>query len=262
MAQGLSWAPFKYKGLILMLNPLSLTLGLVLLASTPVLAQTPIAFDVPVETLPISKAKAGLMENAATVGDYSVIGRLYSVKSTGVFSLTEKTRVRVDYKFLDKTKASLLTAKCLIADKTSSVFGIIYEQKFSELYSCEFKDKPATDYAFELIMPKPTVSNFSIGGLGLQKIDPDAYKVMAGKLRYKGVTYEAKPLSLDAQRLKERVVTGFVISKDGKPIGSIDFDGKARDKGVMTAPKTDDREAVIFFALSLLFAPDPEMRNQ
>lgn len=55
-----------------------------------------------------------------------------------------------------------------------------------------------------------------------------------------------------------RVVQGFIISRDGQPVGRIDFEDNSRNGGTITAPTADadGRRAVLYIALQLHAMPD------
>ena len=80
---------------------------------------------------------------------------------------------------------------------------------------------------------------------------------------YKGIAYEAVPSGIDDRPqfiVSRRIVTGYTILRDGKPVGAIRFDGSADDKGQVTLPvaQEDGREAVIFLAAQHLAMPEEE----
>lgn len=97
----------------------------------------------------------------------------------------------------------------------------------------------------------------SIGG---DDASPEAQAILAARLTYEGVTYEAAPTNFSASRLMapDRIVLGYTISRDGQPVGRIDFRGNSRNRGTIIAPMADadGRRAVLFMALQLLAMPD------
>lgn len=96
--------------------------------------------------------------------------------------------------------------------------------------------------------------------ISMQKDDPDKYKVLKARMLYKGVTYEAVPTSFDEklEYYHQRVAQGYAITRDGKPVGRIDFKRNSSNGGTITAPvaEADGREAVIFLAVQLLAMPE------
>ena len=236
-------------------------------------AQAPAGSAAPLETLEIGKAQGGsMMDESAGAGGYGMISRTYSIGRAASLS-KEKLSINTDVRF-QKVGASakdkpeqLVKGKCTTTGEIHNTlwvpaYGVqIDTTTMSDVYNCVFEGLSATDYAFELSLPRSKSTNVKTGpsfGIGIQKDGPDKYKdVYLARMLYKGKLYSAEPTAIDAKQMT-RVIKGFAISSGGAQVGRIDFVGGARNKGKIIAPAAGsaDREAVIFMALTLLYLPD------
>ena len=219
------------------------------------------SFAVPVETLVLGKLgdKPGMLWDGFSAGDYVFVNKLTSTGKGGGFMLNKmKYTVTVEYRFAKADKTAILTGKCQISSETrEKVAGLIAKTTSDGLYACAAGDVAAKDYALEVAVPP--LNQTSLGDFSADKDrGPDKFKNINARMVYKGVTYEAVPTSFDASRMVSRIVDGFVITHDGKPVGRVDFDGNARNKGKITVPvaEADGREAVIFMASHLVVMPE------
>lgn len=243
-----------------------LSVGIALIAGSAA-AQDTTVFAVPTEVVTVGKATGGkFLETAFSVADYKYYATTYS-ESSGlkVFGAGKDKKKDISkYRFIKGDNAPMITGTCLIrSEENATVFGFSVDQKNSGLYKCDFGDLPATDYAFEVIVPQ--FATTTIGAMTIEKDDPHRWDVVKAKLLYKGVTYEAVPTGIDARReaFHRQPVKGYIVSRDGKPFGRLDFDfsgvqSALTPKGKITVPVTDEngREAIIFFASQLMAMPD------
>ena len=105
--------------------------------------------------------------------------------------------------------------------------------------------------------------SFGSIGLGASKGDdqrnPDIQAILRARMSYDGATYEATPTGFGSEGLLDpRVVEGYVILRDGAPVGRVDFPDKSVKGGTITAPTTDadGRKAVLFMTMLLHAMPD------
>jgi hypothetical protein len=186
-----------------------------------------------------------------------------------------KTRSKLtnSFRFLGPGEALLQTGKCTIKTDGRSMFGVEWNQLTTQLYACEIKDRPADSYAMEVALPAFKQTGLSLGGMSISTSgdsnDPAIQAILRGRMTYGGAKYEAVPTGFDqiTPISGHRVVQGYVITRNGTPVGQIAFQGASTTKGSLTAPVSaaDGREAVIFMALNLLVMPDlysPAVREE
>jgi len=256
-----------------MLKKLSLILALVLLQA-PGLAQAagskkpapapPPAptYGVPTEVLQITGAKAGFMEMGAAAGEVSILYRTW-VSSSEVLTKT-RSKFTNSFRYLGAGETVLQAGKCTIKTEGRSVFGVEWNHLTTQLYACEIKDRAPDSHALEVTLPALKQGGFSLGGMSISASDdvndPATQAILRGRMTYGGVKYEAVPTGFDqiTPISGRRVVQGFVITRNGTPVGRIAFQGASTTKGTLTVPVSaaDGREAVIFMALNLLIMPD------
>lgn len=264
-----------------MLKTLPLVLALVLL-QVPGLAQAagskkpaPVAppapiYGVPVEALQITGAKAGFMEMGAAAGGDSILYRSM-VSSSQVLTKT-RSKLTISFRFLGADQAILQAGKCTIRTEGRSMFGVEWNHLTTQLYTCEIKDRAPDSHAMEVALPALKQGGFSLGGMSISASDdvndPATQAILRGRMTYGSVKYEAVPTGFDpiTPISGRRVVQGYVITRNGTPVGRIAFQGASTTKGTLTVPVSaaDGREAVIFMALNLLIMPDlysPEVRE-
>ncbi len=233
--------------------------GLAMAAPVKVAGDAP--FAVAVETLVLGKAdkKPGMLWDGFTAGGYVFVDKLTSTGKGGGFMLNKmKYTVTVEYRFAKADTAPIHAGKCQIGSETKEkVAGLIAKTTSDGLYACAVDDVTAKDYGLEVAVPP--LNQTSLGDFSADKDrGPDKFKNIIARMIYKGVTYEAVPTSFDASRMISRIVDGYLITRDGKPVGRVDFDGNTRNKGKITAPvaEADGREAVIFMASQLVVMPE------
>ncbi len=248
-------------------------IALALMAPVSAFADAPAAdtaFAIPTEVLPTGKATGGkFLEGGFSVGAYKFFALNYTTgdASIKVFGAgKQKTRNVTKFRFLKSDDTVIASGKCLIrGEENSSVFGFSVDQKNSGLYKCEFTDLAAADYALEVVVPQFAAT--SVGGfMSIEKDEPHRWDLVKAHMRYKGVDYDAVPTELDHKReaFHHQPIVGYIISREGKPVGRVDFDANWPNKGTMTVPvaEADGREAVIFFASELLVMPDVYASSQ
>jgi len=232
-------------------------------------------YAVPVETLELGGAKAGLMQTGTSAGGYSILVR-QSQASSQFFTET-KSRLKNSFQF-KKDDALLFEGACTLQTAGHSMFGIDYNATRSQSYACSFKDQAEGQYAFETVLPAFKQAKLSPFASVETVTGPEEQAMLKSRLVYKGATYDALPLGFGKDNpWARRVVSGYAISRDGKPVGELKFDsvdGKkmsmgfnTNNKGTVTAPtaEADGREAILFFALNLVSMPDmfaPATREQ
>ena len=139
-------------------------------------------------------------------------------------------------------------------------------RQFSNIYACQFDAQDPAAFNFELAMPPDKSSGVTPGGImtvQVQRTKADDYaNAFLARLIYKGRVYSAQPVGLDPGKYDTRMMKGFTFTRDRTEVGGITFAGAARDAGAILAPAagSDDREAVIFLALTLLQMPDASSR--
>ena len=210
----------------------------------------------------ITGAKAGFMEMGAAAGGVSLLYRT-SVSSSQVLTKT-RSKLTNSFRFLGADQAVLQTGKCSIKTDGRSMFGVEWNQLTTQLYACEIKDRAPDSHAMEVALPAFKQAGFSLGGMSLSASDdvndPATQAILRGRMTYGGVKYEAVPAGFDqiTPISGRRVVQGYVITRNGTPVGRIAFQGASTTKGTLTVPASaaDGREAVIFMALNLLVMPD------
>ena len=231
-------------------------------------ADEPAPYAVPTEVITVGKAKGGKFLDAGfSVADYKFFDFSYTTTegSWKVFGAgKDKNKSIIKFRFVKGEDTIVLTGKCLIRSEANvSVFQISVDSKNSGLYKCEFADVAAADYALEVVVPQLAATK--MGFMTIENDDPHRWDVVKAKMRYKGVEYEAVPTGIDKQReaFHRQPIMGYVISRDGKPVGRLDndftgFQSDLAPKGKITAPVSDadGREAVIFFASELLGMPE------
>ena len=221
------------------------------------------AYAVPVETFRITGADAKMFEMGEAAGGYSVLYRGGQGMSVRI-GAQARSSYRNIFRFTDAAGTELLTGVCRIRTEGQSLFGVSWNQRSSQLYACEIKDKPADRYSAEVIVPAFKQGGFSLGGLTVETSEdiPDAelQAVLKAKMVFDGVAYEASPTAFDNRSdLSRRVVQGYTITRDGALVGRIDLGrDNTINRGSITAPseESDGRQAVLFFAHQLSIMPD------
>lgn len=242
----------------------------VLLPATALARQSPPAsvasnaahdgYAAPVETIEIAGAKGGYLEVGVSAGGYALFSRTMTVTSSFIKT---KSRIQVSYRFTGAASTPLFSGACTLKSEGVSMFGVQWDQRTSELYDCETRDQPDSQHALEVTLP--ALSQFGVSGGDLSfsvsnDIDtPEARAILKGRMTYGAVTYDAVPTEFGkAGLIGRRAVRGYVIQRDGVPVGRIDFQPRSDNRGVITAPVSDadGRPAVLFMALQLLAMPD------
>ena len=253
------------------MNHLRILAACALLAPTLALADPPAApaptadatYAVPTEQIAITGADAKLLEQGEAAGGYSLLYR--GGQGMGMrIGTHSKSSYRNLYRFTGADGAELSTGVCRIRTEGQSAFGFHWDQHSSQLYACEMKDKPADRYGIEVAVPAFTQGHFSIGAMSVQTSrdipDADLQAILKAKMVYDGVAYEAAPTGFArATGLSQRrIVQGFTITRDGAPIGRIDFGHDSLHRGAIVAPvaESDGRQAVLFLAHQLSIMPD------
>lgn len=256
-------------------------LSVALVAVTPLAghAQTPAPvatasspYAVSVERLSLGKAKGKFGETVFSVADYVFAARTGVSDVSGPFSVDvlgssrKVKRVTVSFRFTRADGAPVATGLCSMRTK---MWSGLWNTAENSLYACDFKDLPPDTYTLEAVVPGIEAESDAM--VSFTTINPDKFKVLKARLRYKGVVYEAVPTGFHPEREydQRRVADGYTISRDGKLVGRIDFpDYKGtivdfagsydRNGSFITAPvaDTDGREAVIFFAGQLFNLPE------
>lgn len=220
------------------------------------------AYSVAVETLEIGNARARFMEAGGAAGGYSVVAR---TSTTQTSMLTrDRGRVTLNYRFTGADGGDLLTGVCELRTEGRSFLGFSWDQRTTKLYTCNASDQPEGAYAIEVSFPafgEAGFENERFGiSIGADDASPEAQAILAARMSYEGVTYQAAPIGFGAPRMMapNRIVLGYAISRDGQPVGRIEFRGDSRNRGTIVAPAADadGRRAVLYFALQLLAMPD------
>ncbi len=219
-------------------------------------------YAVPVESLEIGGARAHFMETGGSAGGYAVTVRS-SAMQTNILT-RNRTRVTLNYRFVGADETELLTGACRLQSGGRSLLGVHWNQSTSELYACEARDQPEGAYAMEVTLPAFRETSFGIGGVsisaGEDETGPEAHAILHARLSFDGVAYDAAPTGFGRENpmMDRRVVEGYIISRDGQPVGRIDFSGNSNNRGTIAAPvaDADGRRAVLFMALQLLAMPD------
>lgn len=230
------------------------------------------AYAVPVERLSLGKAKGKFGETTFSAGGYVFAGMTGVSDISGPFSMdllgsTRKVkRVTVRFRFTRADDAPVVSGLCSMRTK---MWSGLWNTAENSLYACDFKDLPPETDTLEAVVPG--IEAESNATFSFTTINPEKYKVLKARLRYKGVTYEAVPTGFHPEREADqrRVADGYTISRDGQLVGRIDFpDYKGtivdfagsydRNGTFITAPvaEADGREAVIFFAGHLFNLPE------
>ncbi|MGD9982040.1 MAG: hypothetical protein AB7H66_16880 [Hyphomonadaceae bacterium] len=221
----------------------------------------PSPYAVPVETLQLSGARAGFAESGSSAGGYSLIVRRTS-SSSSVFTRT-RMRFSTHFRFVHG-ETNALAGVCRIKMDGNSLWGIDWNQRTTQAYACEFDDQPPEQYALEVAIPAFNESRISIGNFGMtaeRDVDEaELHAILRARLVYQGATYEALPTAFREETLwARRLVEGYVITRDGAPVGRIDFQsGNINNRATLAAPASDadGRAAVLFLLLHLNAMPD------
>jgi hypothetical protein len=221
------------------------------------------AFAAPVESLEIGEARAGLMSTGRSAGGHSLIARITGHRTNGLSLTRDAWRVSVDYRFAGQENAGLLEGVCRLESEGRSLLGVQWDQRTAGLYSCVAENQPQGAYALEVTMPVFREASIGFGGISIGGGDDGdnaaLQAILRARLSYEGATYEAVPTGFGREGLMDpRVVEGYLISRDGQPVGRVDFQDRSRDGGTVTAPvaDADGRRAVLFMALQLHAMPD------
>lgn len=239
----------------------------------PASADAAPAFAVAVEPLGLAKGKGGFTGQAFTVADYNFAASTSAGGGGGgVFSVTvmgsTKAKLTVTVKYsLARADAPVSAGTCKVAAK---VWSGLWNSATNSLYSCvaDPGGSGPADFALEAVVPE--VAPQSGWPVAISRDKDDQFKLMKARMRYAGAVYEAVPTGLKPEEAAShrRVATGWLISRDGKPVGRLDFperkgmvmdvNGSWDRKSIITAPKAeaDGREAVILFAAQLIMLPE------
>lgn len=223
-------------------------------------------FAVAVETLEIGQARAGLMETGRSAGGYSFIARITGHRTNGLSLTRDAWRVSTNYRLVGADNVTVLSGVCRLDSESRSLLGVQWDQRTSGLYACTAEGQPEGAYALEVTLPAFREAsaglNFGMGGISIGGgggDETDLQAVLRARAAYEGATYEATPTGFGREGLMDpRVVQGFIISRDGQPVGRIDFEDNSRNGGTITAPTADadGRRAVLYIALQLHAMPD------
>ncbi|WP_395646874.1 hypothetical protein [Terricaulis sp.] len=217
------------------------------------------AYAVPTETIQSGGARAGFMETGSSAGGYSWISRS-SAASSNVFGRQRQTTTATFH--FDRGEANVLRGACRMRSEGTSMFGVQWNQRTTQLYTCEMRDQAPAQYALEVAVPAFNQGGFSIGGFSVsaeRDIDAGMQAILHARMVYNGVAYEASPIGFARESIAvRRVVTGYAISRDGHPVGRIEFHGNSSNQSTIVLPsaETDGREAVLFMSLTLQAMPD------
>lgn len=231
----------------------------------PVQVAPPAPFDVPTEVITTGNAKnkPGIFWDGFTIGNYIYYNKLTSEGNLkSIFSSTVKYVIKVEYRFMSDATTERHKGLCSIdSQKRESAFGFVIQAKSSDLYACSFEGSSATDYALEAsVVPFGEISvGTSTFSVASDYDTNDAkYARTIIRMTYEDATYEAIPTTYDPDRTISRMIDGYVIYRDQKQVGRVDFQGNNRNKATITAPVAaeDGREAVIFMAAQLVAMPD------
>lgn len=231
-------------------------------AAETVQPATDAPYAVGVETLTLGKAKGRFFKTAVAAGNYNFFTSASVERSGGVIvtamgSTKEVALVRVKFRFAKSDGAPVSKGECVIESKSWA--GLWSEVK-NGLYVCQLDGQLTSSYTIEVTMPNIVRPSDNV--ILIEKTDPDKYKTLKAKMLYKGVTYEAFPTALDEklERYHRRVAQGYIITRENKTVGRVDFQPNSRDKGKITVPaaEEDGREAVIFLCLQLLAMPEAD----
>jgi hypothetical protein len=233
--------------------------------ATPALAPS----AAPLETLEITRAKGGgLQDETAAAGGYSMLSATTGMGVMGKMTVTVNARFRKDGADAKAKPEILHKAKCKTkAVENTPLWGAFVNAQvdtvsFSGIYACLFDGASPDAYTFEILMPPNESTSVGRGPLTVEvqkQVDPTVMeKAFAARLVYNGKLYEAKPVGVDPLKFDTRMMKGFTFTRDGAEVGGIDFVGRARNKGSIRAPiaGSDDREAVIYLAFTLLHMAD------
>ncbi len=148
-------------------------------------------YAVPVETLEIGQARAGLMETGRSVGGYSFIARATGHRTNGLSLTRDAWRVSVDYRFVGAENAALLNGVCRLDSEGRSLLGVQWDQRTSGLYACAAEGQPEGAYAMEVTLPTfreaSVSSGFGIAGISIGGGDDGDQPALQAILRAPGV---------------------------------------------------------------------------
>ena len=221
-----------------------------------------IKFDAPVETLSITPHSGRLLSETIGVGDYVASAFTYSTGSSySVFGVGKaKSRSKVSFTLTKADNSPLVSAKCEIEETTKSVF-FVSSVNANQVYSCTAEAGSDSGFALEVVFPDSGQTTVGGGFLTITSGKSEDYRKRVGKMRYRGHDYDSAPTGYQPKAFGGRAVTGYVIRRDGRTIGEVDFaqSGLTHDHGSLTLPKDpDDREAVVVLGASLFLMPDPD----
>ncbi len=231
----------------------------------------PADYAVPVEAFRLGKAKLKPYDLAFSASDY-IFASTATVREAdyreGFLKNATYYNVTVDSTFTKLDGAPVRSARCA---GTIVIRSGAWTKAEYHPYSCQFDGVSPTAYSLEALVPDLVYADVDRERLfTIERNDPDKFKALKATMRYNDVVYEAVPTGLTPDRESERrrVANGYLIRRDGKLVGRIDFpnyrgiiadESRGYDrKSVITAPtaESDGREAVIFFAAQLLRLPE------
>lgn len=236
-------------------------LALCVLAPFAAFAQEASSSDyaAPVEAIQSGGARAGLLESGAAAGGYQWLSRTGG-SSSSVFGRERQTTT---YTFhFDRGDTNVLRGVCRLRSEGVSLFGVQWNQRTTQLYACEVRDHEPAQYALEVALPAFNSGGFNLGGVSVGAevdVDDGMRAILHARMVYGGVAYEAAPISFGrGDMFARRVVTGYIISRDGHPVGRVEFRGNSSNQGTITLPAADadGREAVLFMCMTLQAMPD------
>lgn len=234
-------------------------------------APNPADYAVPVEALTLGKAKGKWTEQPFTVGGYYFASDTFvSKRSEASFleilgSRQMKKQVTVKFRFAKHDATPISNGRCTM---TTKMWSGLFNTADNSLYICQIDEKAPVQFALQAIVPDIEAESGAF--LSIARDDPDKYKVLKARMMYHDALYEAIPTGFDLQNEAHRlrVATGYSITRDGRPVGRIDFksyrgnwsdtNGSHNRKSIITAPisDADGREAVILLAAQMMVLPE------
>lgn len=231
----------------------------------------PADYAVPVEAFKLGKAKVKPYDLAFSASDY-IFASTASLKEVayreGFLKNATYYDVKVDSTFTKLDGAPVRSGRCAV---TIVIRSGAWTKSEYRPYVCQFDGVDPAAFSLNAMVPDLVYADVDRDKLfTIERNDPDKFKALKATMRYNAVVYEAVPTGLTPDRESERrrVANGYLISRDGKLVGRIDFptyrgvivdESRGYDrKSVITAPtaESDGREAVIFFAAQLLRLPE------
>jgi hypothetical protein len=176
-----------------------------------------------------------------------------------------KSKVNRKFRFLGAGDAEIHASSCILRTEGNSAFGIEWNQRNAELFTCSVEGQQPEQYLLEVALPAFPQGGVRFGGFSMSVAPNTApaelQAVLRARMVYAGATYEARPTGFEDDsgfRRFERIVKGYQITRNGQPVGGVTFDTRNSNRLTMTAPARaeDGRDAVLFMALQLADMPD------